>query len=206
MESRRRLFSGRELLFLASVSLAGVTSYLSGFDYALAGVLGSRTPMGVSLFGSSWYYLAFETLALVFLAVKNRRAAVSLVMSVVLLYLMQVALSEFAPRERPAEAMEVGDTLMELIRSAGASSSFFSGHTATAVAVYVVFQMLGCHPLLVAVLALPVLVSRLMLVQHYLSDVAGGVVLGYVTAKVVYRLVNGKSSDDGRNQGHGPCR
>lgn len=178
-------------------------SYLSGFDYALAGVLGSRTPVGISLFESSWYYLAFEMFALVFLAVKNRRAAVSLILSFVLLYLMQLAFSEFAPRDRPAEAMEVGDSLMELIRITGASSSFFSGHSATAVAVCVVFQLVGFHPLLVAVLALPILVSRLMLVQHYLSDVAGGVVFGYVTAKAVYRLVNGESSNAGRSQGHG---
>ncbi|MFH1125709.1 MAG: phosphatase PAP2 family protein, partial [Candidatus Altiarchaeota archaeon] len=184
-----------ELWILGTLALIALLSYLSGLDYALAKALSHRTPIGISLLESSWYYLFFELSALVYLLMKKRRAAVSLILSVALLYLMQVAFTEFAPRERPPEAMPVGDFLMDLIRSTGASSSFFSGHSATAVAVYTIFQMINFHPLLVLLLALPVLISRLTLVQHYLSDVIGGAIFGYVTTKIIYTIIKKKTND-----------
>jgi membrane-associated phospholipid phosphatase len=183
------MFSRKEVLALSLVAAAGLLSYLSGLDYELARTISDRTSHGVSLFFSVEYYIAYMVLAAAFLYLKDRRAACALAASVLLLFLMQAAISEIAPRTRPPEAMPVGDWLMRIIRQTGTSSSFFSGHTASSVAVCTIYLLVGWHPLAMAILALPIIGSRIMLVQHYVSDVAGGIIFGYVTAKIVYLKV-----------------
>ncbi|MDD5112202.1 MAG: phosphatase PAP2 family protein [Candidatus Altiarchaeota archaeon] len=187
----RGLFSRKEVEFILILALAGILLYISGLDYALADMLGQRTPTGLSLFVSSWYYVAFEISAFCYLWVKNRRAFASLLASSILLYVMQVAITEIHARERPAEAMQIGGQLMDLIYRTGASSSFFSGHAATVAAACTMFLIIGARPFLVLFLALPIFISRLTLVQHYPSDVAYGIVFGYVTAKIVHALISG---------------
>lgn len=191
----RKMFSRREFLILSVIALAGILSFLTEFDYFLAETLSSRTSIGVSLFFSYQYYIAFEVTALITLFLKNKRAAAAMVASTIALFLMQAAFTEYAPRERPPQAMSLGEGLMAVIRSTGTSSSFFSGHTASSVAAYTVFGIIDCHPTLMLLLILPIISSRITLVQHYFSDVVGGIVFGYVTTKIICSIMYVK---DGR--------
>ncbi|MFH1404005.1 MAG: phosphatase PAP2 family protein [Candidatus Altiarchaeota archaeon] len=183
------MFSRKDVAFLTATALLGIISYITGLDYYLASTISNRAAHGVSLFFSFQYYVAFMVLSTLIMLVKNRRAAVSMVVSVTLVFLIQGMFTEFAPRARPSEAMLIGAGLMHLIQSSGTSSSFFSGHTASSMVVYVTYMMAGHHPAAMLVLAAPIMASRIMLVQHYLSDVLGGIIFGYVTAKVAYTLV-----------------
>jgi membrane-associated phospholipid phosphatase len=167
---------------------------LTGLDYTATKILSHRAPIGISLLISSYYYAAFEVFAIIILLKKNKRAAASLIISIIVLFLMQAAITQIAPRERPPEAMPIGQELMHLIKITGTSSSFFSGHSATAVAVYAIFTLIGYNPLLVLLLTVPILVSRITLVQHYISDVIGGVIIGYVVAKIVYLSLQRKKA------------
>jgi undecaprenyl-diphosphatase len=184
-------FSKKEVLAMAVLAGVCVCSYLSGLDYWLARTLSQRSPIGISLFISTAYYAAYILSGVILLFRKNRRAAAALVLSILLLFLMQDAFTVFSPRARPPEAMHIGDWLMNLIKRTGGSSSFFSGHSASSVAVATTYGLLGIHPALMAALAVPILVSRLTLVQHYLSDVIGGIIFGYVTTKIITILLLG---------------
>lgn len=189
------IFSKRELAWLLVFALAGLISYLSGLDYSLAEAISHRPAHGISLFFSYQYFIAFEVLAVGVLFFRSRRAASVLVISTLLVFMMQAAFTDFAPRARPPQAMAVGDGLMQFIRGSGASSSFFSGHTASSVAAYTVFALEAYNPLVLFALVFPIILSRITLVQHYLSDVFGGIIFGYVTAKLVYAAASRKQPD-----------
>ena len=179
-------FSRKDIICLSAVALGGLFAYLSGLDYALADGLGNRTTHGISLFFSTEYYLVFMVFSFAFLLHRRRSAALALVVSVVLVFLMQAAFTEFSPRPRPPQALPQGDVLMRFIKSSGGSSSFFSGHAATSMAASTMLILEGVNPALAVAFAVPVMVSRITLVQHYLSDVLGGIVFGYVAGRSVY--------------------
>jgi len=190
------MFTTKEKTFLAALALLGVLSYLTDFDYYLARTLSQRTPHGISLFFSYQYYVAYMVFGAAILYMRNKRAAVSLIVSVALVFLMQFVFTEFAPRPRPPEAMHIGDSLLSFIQHTGGMSSFFSGHTGSSIALATTYMMVGMQPGLAFILALPIILSRLLLVQHYLSDIFGGVIAGYVTAKVVYPNLNRAKSPE----------
>jgi len=179
-------FSRLEIAWLAALALAGVISYLSGLDFNLAVALSGRPSHGISIFFSTVYFALYMVGTATFLFMRDRRAGAAMVLSVILIFLMQAAFTEFSPRARPPQAMPAGDWLMDLIKKSGGTSSFFSGHTAGAVAVATTCMLVGMEPLLMYSLAAPIAISRITLVQHYLSDVVGGVIFGYVTAKLVF--------------------
>jgi undecaprenyl-diphosphatase len=183
------MLTKKEWAALVILALFAMASYLTGVDYLLAKTLSNRTSHGISLFFSEWYFLAYMLVASAMLLKRDRKALMTLVASVAIIFLIQLAFTKFAPRERPAEAMPIGDGLMKLIRESGASSSFPSGHTASVAAVFALFLLIGFHPAASFLLGLPIAVSRILLVQHYLSDVLGGAIIGYVIAKSVYSLV-----------------
>jgi len=178
-----RLLTRREIIALSAIALAGLLSYLSGFDYWLASAMGGRAAHGISLFISTDYFVLFELTGLMVVYLKNRKAAAALIISTILVFALQIAFTDFAPRARPPQALPIGDVLMSIIRRSGASSSFFSGHTASVIAVYATCAGIGLYPTAALLLAVPVIISRLLLVQHYLSDVLGGIIFGYVAAK-----------------------
>jgi undecaprenyl-diphosphatase len=183
------MFNRKEYPALGVLAFLALVSYMTGFDYFLAKSLSNRASHGVSLFFSEWYFLAYMLGAFLILLKKNRKAAIALVVSVALVFLVQAIITDIAPRQRPPEAMPIGDGLMKIIRGFGASSSFPSGHTASTVAVFTMFLLIGFHPMVVLFLGIPIMVSRITLVQHYLSDVLGGIVIGYVIAILAFRLI-----------------
>lgn len=187
------MFTPKEKAFLAALALLAALSYLTGFDYYLARTLSQRTPHGISLFFSYQYYVAYMVLGTVILYLRNRRAAASLLVSVAMVFLIQFAFTEIAPRPRPPEAMPIGDGLLSFIRHTGGMSSFYSGHTGSSIALATTYMLVGMQPALAFVLAFPIILSRLLLVQHYLSDVLAGIIAGYVFAKAVYAAFTAKS-------------
>ncbi len=125
---------------------------------------------------------------------RDRRAGYSLIAAIIAVFLMQAAFTAFAPRSRPAQAMPIGDELLNFIRGSGGTSSFFSGHTASVVIVCTIFYLMQLNPATAFVGGLPIVISRLMPVQHYLSDIMGGIIFGYLTAKIAYKAIAGKRS------------
>jgi membrane-associated phospholipid phosphatase len=188
MESKP-LFSRKEAYCLLSLSAFGLISYLSGLDDYVAAVLGARTPSGISLFLSSTYYAIFLLTGLVLSTLRRRRAGMALLTSILIVFLIQVAFTDISPRARPPQAQHIGDNLMQWIQRSGTTSSFPSGHTGSSFAVFTTFMLLDMHPLIVLLLALPIAASRILLVQHYVSDVIGGAIVGYVASKAVYRII-----------------
>lgn len=186
------MFTKAEMFWLGLLALAGLASYLTGLDYQIAQAFSGRTSHGISLLFSSQYFVIYILTSLMVLYLKSRRAAAALSLTIVLLFLMHVSITEFAPRERPYQALPEGDQLMRLIRWSGASSSFFSAHAASVTAVCTAFLLLDTYPLAAVALGLPIVVSRITLIQHYLSDVLGGVIFGYVTMKAAYWAIGKK--------------
>jgi membrane-associated phospholipid phosphatase len=86
--------------------------------------------------------------------------------------------------------MPIGNKLMEKIINFGATGSFFSGHAASAVATYTGYLLINYHPNIILALILPIITSRITLAHHYISDVIGGIIFGYVTTKLVYHTIN----------------
>ena len=185
----KNLFTKKEIVALAILAALGLASYFSGLDYYVADKLGARTPGGISLFFSSTYYVAFILLGVIVASVKNRRAGAALLASIIIVFLIQAAFTDFAPRARPPQAQHIGDSLMYWIEKSGTTSSFPSGHTMISTAVFTTLLLLDIHPLLVLLLALPIAISRIFLVQHYISDVMGGIIVGYVTTKITYWMI-----------------
>jgi undecaprenyl-diphosphatase len=103
------------------------------------------------------------------------RAAVAAVLAVTTAAMLVTVLKDFTDRARPP----VADSSIQPIGIVPESSSFPSGHAATAfaaaVAVALVYPRLG-RPLLA--LAVVVAVSRVYLGVHYVLDVAAGTMLG----------------------------
>jgi membrane-associated phospholipid phosphatase len=192
------LFSRRELKWLAAVSAAAALSWASGFDYWLAEAVSDRAAHGISLFFSSWYYAAYMLAAFAFTARSDWRGGAALAASIAALGALKEAFSILAFRPRPPQAMPVGDGLMRIIQDIGASTSFFSGHTAGVVAAVTVCMFLGMRWRFAAALGLPIIVSRITLAQHYPSDVLGGVVFGYGAAKAACAAVFGRHRGKGR--------
>jgi len=182
-------FTKKETAILAILAALGLASYLSGLDNVVADNLGVRTPTGISLFFSTTYYVAFLLGGVVLATLKDRRAGAALVTSIILVFIIQAAFTQFAPRTRPPQAQHIGDSLMHWIQESGTTSSFPSGHSGSSVAVYATLTFLGINPLSALLLMLPIPISRLLLVQHYLSDVLGGAAIGYVLAKVSFMFL-----------------
>ncbi|MFH0862142.1 MAG: phosphatase PAP2 family protein [Candidatus Altiarchaeota archaeon] len=186
------MFTRRELTWLGLLGLFGLAAYFSGLDFYVAESLAGRASHGISLFFSYQYFVIYILTSLIVLSIRHRRAAAALSLAIVLLFVMHLAITGFAPRARPIQALPEGDQLMRLIRWSGASSSFFSAHTASVVAVCAVFIILDFHPIAAVALGVPIILSRITLIQHYPSDILGGVIFGYVTMKVAYWAVRKK--------------
>ncbi len=188
------IISKEEFIILSAVAFAGLFSYLSGLDGLLADGLSHRTSIGISLFFSLEFYVAYMLASTAVCLRKDRRAASALIIAVILVFLMQAAFTVFAQRARPPQSMPIGNDLLSVIRGAGGSSSFFSGHTASVVVVCTIFYLMRFHPRAAALIGLPIVSSRLTLIQHYLSDILGGIVFGYVTAILTYKAITWKTS------------
>jgi hypothetical protein len=78
-------FSNKEKQVLILLALTGLASYLSGLDYLAAKTISNRTPLGISLFFSYWYYIALEITASIILFAKNRKTGATVVLSILLL-------------------------------------------------------------------------------------------------------------------------
>ena len=189
------MFSRRETTVLFLLAVVGLLSFLTGFDYFLARAVSNNSSLGLSrlsLFLSYEYFICFEILAVIVLSLKDKRAAFAVVASTIILALMHLALTEYAPRLRPPQAVIISDKLMAKIFDISASSSFFSGHTASAVAACTGFALIGYHPMFVLALAIPIITSRITLVHHYFSDIIGLIIIGYVITKIVFRVLKPK--------------
>ena len=86
------------------------------------------------------------------------------------------------PRPRPMEAKPIGG-LLDDIMGIGMSSSFPSGHSAVAASVYSIFREIGLWKWCVLVATIPIVLSRITLAHHHISDVVGGSLIGYIIAK-----------------------
>jgi membrane-associated phospholipid phosphatase len=178
--------SRRETAVLIILCASALLSYLSGLDYYLADMLGHRTPHGISFVISVEFYIAFMVLSIVFLLLKNRNAGIALILSIAIVFALQIGISDIAPRPRPSQALPIGNFLMEAIKKSGTTSSFFSGHSASSAAVWYFYSIYGIFPFTVLAMAVAIMASRLLLVQHYLSDVLSGAAIGYVTARLTH--------------------
>src|SRR3990167_9436287 len=190
----------KEIFGLSLLALVCILSFLTGFDYFVARTISDRTSMGISLFFSYGYYIVFGVLSLIVLFFKSRRAAATVIVSVIALSLMHTFFTEYTPRERPPEAMPIGDELMNTIMNFKGSSSFFSGHTATVVSVYTVFSLINYHSTLILFLISTIIISRITLVHHYVSDVIAGIIFGYVVTKVIYTIIQKYNCQNARSK------
>jgi membrane-associated phospholipid phosphatase len=186
------MFTRKEVTLLGVIAMAALLSYFTRLDYSVAEALSTNASHGTSLFFSSQYYVMFIFTGIIVVFLKRKKAAAALAISIVLIFLMQSVITHIAPRARPPQSMLVEDPLMKAIQWSGASSSFFSGHTASVVAVCTVLMQLEVYPVTAFLLAVPIMTSRITLVHHYISDVLGGIIFGYVTAKAAYVWMMGK--------------
>lgn len=138
-------------------------------------------------------------IALVLVYFGNRRERLAgitaLVAACVEVLLVNGVLKVFVARPRPFVTHEEIMPLTQVL----SQYSFPSGHTALAFALAFVFYRLSAHKHRVYGLVVAALVgfSRMYLGVHYLSDVLGGIVIGYLAAVLAERVVSFITDSEG---------
>ena len=169
----------------------GVFSYLSGLDYAIAEFMGSKESIGISLFFSFYYYIIYVFAIVIILWKKDKRALMAFILTMAVQSVIHSLFSTYLPRPRPMEAKPIGG-LLDQIMGIGMSSSFPSSHSAIAASVYTIFSEIGLWKWYILLATIPILISRITLAHHHISDVIGGIIMGYVIAKTLYSLLKKK--------------
>lgn len=146
------------------------------------------------VFGSGWRWFfeavsflgSLEAVMVIFsitLWLSGRRPAYRLLCAVLLVTVTNSLLWTLIEVHRPDEQQIISRAHL------GGLSSFPSGHTMMATALWGTLAALGQVPKLVPVLIIPaVMLSRLYLGAHYLGDVLGGVVIGALLVAVFFVL------------------
>jgi membrane-associated phospholipid phosphatase len=178
----KNIFSRREVRWLVVLGVLGLVSYLSGLDYSMAEYFMAQdtsTPLhSLFLFFSYQYFILYLLVSGVILyRMRKLWGFDSLLTSLIVLFILHMAISSFMPRDRP---LVEDDAVKALIIQLGMSSSFFSYHTASVVAICTIFLEIGYCPQTAILLGVPIIISRLTLSHHYLSDIIGGIIIGYI--------------------------
>jgi len=145
----------------------------------------------ITLAGQSELYLAGGALIWALFRNGNRRASLSglfLFASTAVSGLLADLVKLIAGRARPKLLVEQGIYGFDGFHFEHAWTSFPSGHSATGLSVAVTLSLLfPRYRLLFISVGLLIAASRVVLAQHYLSDVAAGSMLGVATAFLLYQ-------------------
>ena len=157
----------------------------------------------ITLAGQSEWYLAGGLVVFLGFRKKNRRSSLAglfIFMSVAVSGLAADLLKVIFGRARPMLLFDHGTYGLGWFRFVHEWTSFPSGHSATALSVAVALSLLQPrYRLLFLAGGLLVAASRVVLCQHYLSDVLAGSMLGAATAILLYQRLFITKFDEIRN-------
>ena len=181
-------FTRYEIVVITLLVIAGLLSYLTGFDQAVEEYMGSGYSIEFSLFFSYTYYFIYMASVTVILWIKDKRALAAFFLTIIAITLIHWTFTVFMPRPRPLQAHSAGE-LLDQLNDSGYASSFPSSHAAIAVSGYTLLCETGIRRWYAFIAAIPIIIARIMMVHHYISDMIAGIILGYVISKIFYNLL-----------------
>lgn len=200
MRSRPAVLLAAAFVMLTVVVLYGMPN---AFDEAVVGAareMGGNPLLDVPVqvateTGDIWYMLGLGIVLLVLR--RTRRLGVTLMIVIVVSTILAAYVKCGVDRERPSEhydaihlPVEISRDTFALFCEGGVTSSYPSGHAlrSTAVAILLGFALSGRFPrgaYLLFVYAGAVSASRVFTLQHYPSDVVGGIILGVLLTGIL---------------------
>ena len=180
-------FSRKEIVVLFVLFIIMLVSYFSGFDYFLSDLIGSDISIDLFVFFSYSYYLGYLFVLSIFFLFKDERALFSFIFHIVIISLIHFCFTSFLMRPRPPNASKAGPVLDD-INKYGYVSSFPSGHAAIAISGFTLFKEKKYPSFIIFVAGFPIIIGRLFMNHHYLSDMIGGVILGYLITRFLFSV------------------